>query len=570
VFGELGGFIAKVGNKKLEELDFSAYDHTYNETNIAASWSATPGSGYYYPHIDYGNYSSGKHDWEIKTFRPALFVKEYIDKIFTAAGYSYTSALFNTARFKSAIIPHNQKQLTTLVTGTSLGLTINTNKNVLYFGSGTPKVLRWDIKTGAAFTANGTTDKFTYNGLTAVTISLSFTLSGLYKSNSGDITISLKKNGTIIDSKLFHSAGPSTQYWFWSATESISLVTNDYLEFWVSDSVSPATGDYFDCATGTATAASSATITAPISYGDTVEMNYTLPKNILQLDFLSSIVKLFNLYIFEDYDNEYILNIMPFVDFYSGAATVDWSDKIDRSQPMRFKPMSELNSRYFEFNFKDDSDYYNALYKKRYNESYGSFKYDSEYEFAHESTKVDLIFSGTPLVGYVGEEKVYPTIFKRTGDTVGTGEESVDSNIRILLTKKMTGVTSWDMKNSGATLASYTDYGYAGHLDDPDAPTNDLQFGVPKELFFTLVSGALNVNQFNVYWTSYMAEITDKDSRLLTATIKLRYMDVYQLDFSQLVWVDGILYRINKITDFNATVEDTCKIELLKVMNLIY
>ncbi|NBU81684.1 MAG: hypothetical protein EBS55_08565, partial [Flavobacteriaceae bacterium] len=55
VFGELGGLMNTIGNKKLEDLDFSAYDHVYNTTNITASWDATRGQGYYYPLIDYGN-----------------------------------------------------------------------------------------------------------------------------------------------------------------------------------------------------------------------------------------------------------------------------------------------------------------------------------------------------------------------------------------------------------------------------------------------------------------------------------------------------------------------------------
>lgn len=37
VFGELGNFISALGNKKLEDLDFSEYDHTYSVANIASS-----------------------------------------------------------------------------------------------------------------------------------------------------------------------------------------------------------------------------------------------------------------------------------------------------------------------------------------------------------------------------------------------------------------------------------------------------------------------------------------------------------------------------------------------------
>ena len=79
-----------------------------------------------------------------------------------------------------------------------------------------------------------------------------------------------------------------------------------------------------------------------------------------------------------------------------------------------------------------------------------------------------------------------------------------------------------------------------------------------------------NVNQFNVYWSSYMAEITDKDSRLLTGTFKLNYKDIFGLDFSSFIYVDGVKFRLNKIEDFNATFEDTCKVELLKIINEVY
>ena len=148
----------------------------------------------------------------------------------------------------------------------------------------------------------------------------------------------------------------------------------------------------------------------------------------------------------------------------------------------------------------------------------------------------------------------------------------MDSNIRILQAKLATGVTSWDILDAAGTsvLGSYTNYPYAGHLDDPDAPTNDLSFGAPRELFFLLLAGALNINQFNVYWASYLAEITDKDAKLLTANFKLAFKDINNLDFSKYIYLDGSLWRLNKIVDFNATEEDTCNVELIKLINKLY
>ena len=88
VFGELGGFITELGNKRLEDLDFSEYNHTYNVTEIEDSWDTINGSGYFYPLIDYGDVSSNKDNFSVSTFRPALYVKEYIDKIFEGTTYT--------------------------------------------------------------------------------------------------------------------------------------------------------------------------------------------------------------------------------------------------------------------------------------------------------------------------------------------------------------------------------------------------------------------------------------------------------------------------------------------------
>jgi hypothetical protein len=67
-----------------------------------------------------------------------------------------------------------------------------------------------------------------------------------------------------------------------------------------------------------------------------------------------------------------------------------------------------------------------------------------------------------------------------------------------------------------------------------------------------------------------MAEITDKDSRLLTASFRLNARDIYNLDFSKMVYLDGGLYRLNKIEDYNASREDECTVTLLKVIQTLY
>jgi hypothetical protein len=304
----------------------------------------------------------------------------------------------------------------------------------------------------------------------------------------------------------------------------------------------------------------------PAVLGDSLTINDIIPKNIFQRDFFTSILKLFNLYVTEDKFIEKKLIIKPYTDFYTGGVE-DWSAKMDRAKQITIKPMSEVNARYYNFKFKDDSDFFNEQYRKRYNEGYGDRIFDNGLEFAKDTEAVDVIFSSTVLVGYGGEDKVYSTIFKQSNGN----EENIDSVIRILQCKKITGVDTWHIQSTGGgNIHTETMYCYAGHFDDPDVPTNDINFGAPLELFFVLVSGGINVNQFNLYYSSYMAEITDKDSRLLTAFFKLNEQDIFNLDFATFKYIDGGLYRLSKVMDYDAAANDLTKCELLRVINTIY
>jgi hypothetical protein len=145
----------------------------------------------------------------------------------------------------------------------------------------------------------------------------------------------------------------------------------------------------------------------------------------------------------------------------------------------------------------------------------------------------------------------------------------IEHNIRIMQAKKIINRTSWNIYNeSNISLGSYTTYGYAGHLDDPFNPYNDLNFGAPNELFFNLQNVVLFRNLFNMFYSSYFAEVTDKDSRLVTAKMKFTPKDIFNLDFGKLIYNDGVLYRLIKIKDYSDN--ELAEVELLRVNYLDY
>jgi hypothetical protein len=267
--------------------------------------------------------------------------------------------------------------------------------------------------------------------------------------------------------------------------------------------------------------------------------------------------------VIQDKDKDRHLNLIPYIDFYNTESStyLDWSDKVDRSQVIKIKPMSEVTALYYQFKYKTDSDFFNDDYKKKYNEGYGDRIFDNQLEFTKDTQSVEVIFSATPLVGYIDRDKVISTIYKKTNGV----EESTDHNIRILRAKKITGVISWKIYSTTNTeLLTTSVFPYAGHLDDPDLAFSDLNFGVAKELYFDLVTGGLQNNLFNIFYSGYFGEIIDKDSRLLTCKMHFKPSDIYNLDFSRFIWLDGVLYRLVKIKDYSDN--EICEVELLRVI----
>jgi len=557
VFGELGGFVSALANNKLEYLDLGIADQTYNETTISSSWNTIAGSGVYYPLIDYGQASTNKVDFDFKTFRPALYVKQYLTKILEASGYTWDFPLLATALFDRLIIPNNAQRLYT--NNTTAFVAAPTSYN--YTSADNVKMT---ISQTGSFTANGTNDQFTYGGA-AINTNIVLYVAGQINTIDpvlNTFTLNFIQNSTIISTASVNVTSTPYAFSLTLDVSNINIATSDVLYVDAVGNI----GDY-DVTGGLFEIMLTTPAQVEVGYGDTIHINDTIPKGIFQKDFFSSICKMFNLYVFEDYNEQKKLKIVPFVDYYADAEAVDWSLKVDRSKPMKLKPMSELNARYYQFKYKSDNDYYGENYRKKFNDDYANYIYDSEFEFAKETNIVELIFASSVQYSKTGTDKYFPAIYKLSNEN--TKEDKMDSVIRILQAKKISSVTSWALKNGGTTLASYTSYGYAGHLNDPTSPTSDINFGIPKELYYD-ASVYTQVNLFNAYWSSYLAEITDKDSRLLTCTMKLAYKDIYQLDFSKLIWIDGVLYRINKIVDYNATNEDTCSVELLKIINRIY
>lgn len=555
VVGDLGGFMSAIGNKKLsgnidpfDDLDFSTYNVAWNWTNITNSWDNINGSGVYYPLIDYGNVSTDKVSFDFKAFRPALYVKEILTKIKDASGYTWDFPLLNTPLLNRLIVPNNQRivnKISRVAFNSNFNTTLTSAQN-----------LPITVTTAGSFTGS---NPITYTGSgTQVNITCRPTLQ--IKSPVPVVaSIILYKGATILKQVDLNVTSGSTTYNLNLDVENISLATNNQLSVQMSTNVTQ-----YQLFSGTFKLETVIANEVAVAYDEVLDLNSCIPKGIFQRDFFLSICKMFNLYVYDDpYESKKII-IKPYIDFYSGSIA-DWTLKVDRSKTWSIKPMSEINARYYQFKYKQDNDYYGENYRKKFNEGYGDFLFDTEIEFVKDTETTEIIFASSILYQLNGTDKIYPSIYKTS--TNGASEDNMDSVIRIMQAKKITGRTSYNIKNGSTNVgSSLTTYGYAGHLDDPFSPNNDLNFGAPKEIYFSATTYP-TTNLFNAYYSEYMAEITDKDSKLLTCNVLLTSADIKDLDFTKYVYIDNVLYRLNLVDSYNPIEYSTSKVELLKVID---
>lgn len=594
VFGELGGFASAIGNSLLEDLDtFNVYDQAWTHENVVASWDASgvaSGMGIVYPLVDYGNVKIDGNEYHLNAFRPAFFVKEMIDGIIADSGYTYESAFFETPYFKSLIIPNNKAELEQLrkdLLNVSSPYSVTTNTSSIEFSI---------ISNLSLFTTTNNIN-FTFSGTTGTLGKISI-IGTPRLTRPGTFTLSVYENSTVLYTETFESNIDYQEFPIdWLIDVSLTNGQNISMDVQWTSLVEDCTFDPLLVLQFI----SDYPQTSPATLGATLQMKNLLPKGIQQKDFFASICRMFNLYVFEDNDKSKHLLIEPFIDFYRTGAgflklndlgelllhgqagdttgllllsdpvadSIDWDNKLDYSKEISLKPMSELNSRYYDFVYTEDSDYYNEVYYQKYNETYADRKEDTKFQFATDRTEIKVIFSPSVLVKRSGDDKLCASLFKIENDV----EVNMDTNIRIMQYAYITGVTSWKIKNpypSTGNLHTGTTYGYAGHLDNPIIPTNDLNFGVPNQVYFTTANSYPTANLFTAFWGDYLAEITSKDSKLLSCYLYLTNADIYSLDFAQLIYINGALWRLNKIIDFNPTVPKTTQVELLRVIELTY
>lgn len=584
---------------------WSALDHVLNQTNEENSWTAQMGgtdyggNGYVYPMIDFGQ--NDLNGWSVDQLYPAIYVQEYIDRIFDFCGFTYDSIFFGSDFFASLIIPFTNGLLGLSVAEISsreFDVTLSTASTTVTPGNET-KVPFDTVVVNPGSMYNTTTHKYTVptgkTGQYKFVANIKVTWAA---NSSGRIT--LKKNGTFLQSQTFGDAiGATNQIvsFSWTSDKAVTVlrgggivninitIEGDYFEIFVQNFSTSAGNISFKSTSEFYNEA----INSGITEGEIVNMADAVPQNVLMKDFFISIVKMFNLYVDIDKNTPYNLIIEPRKDFYDDGEIVDWTDKLDLNSDIISTPMGMVNAKNYLFTYSSDSDYWNAYYSNFYYtldhaDIYGERQIGTTNDFQIDNNKTDVIFAPTPLVFYPATPNVQSgtpgTISPNTkilsiihtggqNDTINEVLQPVPNcKIRILIYGGLK-MGNWVLMHFDATTHNYSSYPYAGHFDDPLNPTVDLNFGLTSILYYDFTAQKVtNNNLYNKYYSDFINEITDPDSKVVEMSLKLAPKDILQLDFRNTTLIQNTYYKLLEITDYDMSCYKLTKCKFLKATSI--
>jgi hypothetical protein len=620
LYSEVGDLFGKIGNNLLQDLNFDddeyKFNHTFSVTAVGNKLAASnffrdskyPFT-YFYPILHNGyNYvdvsgttqpdfsgatvsrrtrlytptspitgwtgttPAGIEEFRINSptqgildnqLKPALNIYSLIQLIFKTYGYEISSTFFNTPWFKSLYLYGYFS-----ADSTKFGYKLNNIESLPLEGieiifSGTSS------STGTAFVTKKGTGVPCFS-LSNINIQMVWLFPTPFVQN---VTIPSGLSGTTID---------KSGYTF-SPLSSVSFDT-DY------------TGDatllkYFPTAVGSSIA---------FFDGDPVDFNLVIDQNIKQIDLLSSIAKKFNLVFFPDPNNSNKISIEPF-DFYMGTGTIhDWTPKLSYDKGFTVEPALNFIESTLELTDQEDGDEGNREFKIRNNRIYGRNIVYNPTDFKSQDKKIETIFSpelvrqwdaanliGLPLgINYAAssQQSTYDNQIRWIYNGVKSkpklffwlmGLNPFIDSVGEVYPYRSNNTYTVKLQNwSGSTATSYDRIPSISHtmpmgLEDQYKINNDslsILFNSEETLenSINLYNTYTENDVYNKFYNNRITNIYDPNTRYLSGYFDLKYSDVQNFNWNDIIKINEQHFIVNKINEFNLTNRELTKVDLIQ------
>lgn len=598
-----------IGNKLLTDLDFSDLNHVYQASDVIASFDHDKADGYKYvlPITDDAQY-------DLTEMKPAVYVWQYLNRIFSNAGYSYQFDEMVQIGFDKLLIPYNggkskvseatqvaveviaEKTTSQLITGVSVaGLTTYTKLNIntelkddqnIYnptlsqytspFNLYVPNQLDYQIEIDydLKFRNNEFVDVY-LNGQISSKPFIECTNGGVFPLGITDVIATsvnpicyIAPDGfTVIDSGYSGYANlPSGDTIISSGVNNLVLSATDiaFTDVLELQMYTAFTIPAFFRVTDNAPANVTYVVTVnsikirvvpsaeSLAFGFPVVMNDFIPSNIKQSDFLKSLFTMFNLFVIPNVDNPKDIIIKTRDKYYDEGTVKDFTQLLCKELPQTLTFLPELTAKKLTLTYSDDTDALNVGYKKNVNETYGQVQYIFDNEYIKNEAINKVIFGASPFIN------------APFGATVMAINGSEPKTLpRIVYDGGKLPCGYYQINDTPTQWLSVNEYPYVGHFSAPVNPDKDFNFGT-CDYYFENNYGVIPYNNLgNTYWRRTMAQINS--GTLYSVYLNVNSFAIANMRLNDKIYLDRAYWIINKVIDYDANSNAPTKFELLSV-----
>jgi hypothetical protein len=607
IYGQLGNIIKSIEGKKLNDIDFSEFNHVFNRANIYNSWNnaieytdSSTGDEILYPIIDYGYDFTGitSTDSDRLTadrLKPAMKVQTIFYKILSDAGYSVNSTFLSTDFFTNQYMTLCSSQQV-INNGATDGFkvyhegttqqTTHRNPMLIHFQNDTGSN-SYNLNNNYHVNASDADDNYydvPASGRYKFKLRLKidpYTLSGNYSAidyyvtlRSGESTTSARLDGVSDATRngpaLIKARGHKQDVGYIEfISDQIDLKDTDKVYFHIQrnstnflDELNLLADSYVQL------------LEAPVQYiGTTVEFgtnNNMLPTNT-QVEFLTSILNRYNLIIENDKDNPRQLNIEPAQNYFDAGASKDWTDKLDLSKNIVIKPTHEFQNAGINLSDLEDDDWMSEEALGTNGVPYGSFQAKFPNEFTNGSDlEIDSMFSSFPTYNIGGMRMAQ--LFR--WDNSAPQFVKTKPKLFYYSGKKSSPPYRFYTEIGSSVYDELTEYPFCSTFSMAGDEIEDSDFDIrfrSLESFgeSDLIVGSTINDVYTTCWSRYINSIYGPDARILIANFLLKPTDVAGFRFNDKIFVKDAYYRINKIKSYPLGQDISTQIELIKIVDLV-
>tara|TARA_R110000822_G_scaffold2241_7_gene10807 strand:- start:8082 stop:10184 length:2103 start_codon:yes stop_codon:yes gene_type:complete len=569
-----------LSDRVFRDLDLSELSHSRSDSNIKDSWTGNlgllntlpansfAGSGtttdvLKYPLIRWNNksyYNSSiaipiKADVISDFFRPFLNVKYLIQNIFRDAGYTISSAFFNTAAFNKLFVDFNY-----------LGIGYNEILSMPIVVSDTPAATTYSGNTwtnldftnvtvngsGAPSNYNTATDIFTLPVGAAVTVNASL---DIVVSVASTISVRMVHNGSSWWTSpwpifVTTTLAPGTHNVSWSSSFfPITLGNNGTIEMEIKSDNSVSLG-------------SSSNVKYTNALISSISANDILAEyrgDINQWDFLKGMIDMFKLVVISDSNDKNNLIIEPYKDWVDAGNVINLTNKVD-DDDIKYTSIDGLSKEILFKLAEDEPDWITINHNKPNDWKYPHKEVNNIEIFDNDSDSVEVKeFSATYVKSQFGSELFAPQIIDEANN------ESWENRLRMLYDNGVQTMSndSYDFNNDNWTTTN--DYLLFSMVDSYPISANNsnsYNFGVVN---YYGPGGAVLNSLYNVYWMQYIDELYHKDTRIVKLVAYLTANDINELNFNDIILIKNKKFRLHKI-EYRAGAMS--KLELITIKDL--